>query len=220
MCPNPGAAGPTCSAHPLLRWTWPGQCQVPQPHGEGSLQKSPSNVNGNSNHPPLHLAFLHFPRLLKRWCESFEPWRKKATSTGMGDVGLEPRPLFIPAWKLCDGAYLKSTPQGDLENAFHGLSQTPSQGPWSHSPCAGGDNFWSREDNALSPTDSWRVKGSPRPFSQVAVFPTAPSDHIAGNTKNLVPSDAKYAGCLPKDTGSTRKACPRHLHNPRKVTWN
>ena len=24
----------------------------------------------------------------------------------------------------------------------------------------------------------------------------------------------------PKDTGSTRKACPWHLHNPRKVTWN
>lgn len=56
-------------------------------------------------------------------------------------------------------------------------------------------------------------KGSPRPFSQVAgKFPT-PSDHIAGNTRIwfLVMPNMRVA--YTKDTGSTRKACPRHLHN-------
>ena len=102
-----------------------------------------------------------------------------------------------------------------------GLSQTPYQGPWSHSPCAGGDTLWSREDNALSPMDSWGFKGSPGPFSQVAgKFPTTPPDHIDGNAKNRVPGDVKYAVAYPKDMGSTRKVCPRHLHNSREVTWN
>jgi hypothetical protein len=35
---------------------------------------------------------------------------------------------------------------------------------------------------------------------------------------SLVMSNMRVA--YPKDTGSTRKACPRHLHNPREVTWN
>ena len=93
-----------------------------------------------------------------------------------------------------------------------GLSQTLYQGPWSHSPCTGGDTVWSREDNALSPMDSWGFKGSPGPFSQVAgKFPTTPPDHIAGNAKNLVPGDVKYAGCIPQRHGQHKESVPTAL---------
>ena len=129
-------------------------------------------------------------------------------STGIRGAGLEPRPLLVPAWKLRDGAYLKATLKATWK--MPGLSQTPSHRPWS--PGASGDSLWSREDNALSPTDSWGFRRSPSLFFQVAgKFPTTPPDHIAGNSKHLVAGDAKYAGRIPQRHRQHKESVPTAL---------
>lgn len=58
-------------------------------------------------------------------------------------------------------------------------------------------------------------------FSRLqASSPPHPQITLLGTPSIWLPVMPSMQVAYPKDTGSTRKVCPRHLHNPRKVTGN